>query len=187
VRRTVVGTQAFELEFEPHNCFACGTLNEHGLHMDLHFEGGRAWADLALDARFEGWVGISHGGVIATILDEVMGWALVGEGTWGVTARMTVTYRRPIQIGMAIRGEGWVVRSRRRVVETAGRIVDRDGAELATSEATYVAVDAARRAELTARYGIRLRAIQQAGSATPERVDQPGPRPTSPSATGGRR
>ena len=183
----MVGTRAFEFEFEPHNCFACGTLNEQGLHMDLHFEEGRAWADLVLDSRFEGWVGISHGGVIATVLDEVMGWALVGEGTWGVTARMTVTYRRPIPIGMAIRGEGWVVRSRRRVVETAGRIVDRDGNELATGEATYVAVDAARRAELTARYGIRIRAIQEAGSATPERVDPLVPRPTSASAAEARR
>jgi uncharacterized protein (TIGR00369 family) len=166
-----VGAGAFEIDFDPHNCFACGTLNEHGLHMDLHFEAGRAWADLVLDARFEGWFGISHGGVVATVLDEVMGWALVGEGTWGVTARMTVTYRRPIPIGLAIRGEGWVVRARRRVVETGGRIVDGDGNELATAEGTYVAVDAARRAELTARYGIRMRAVQEAGGATPDRVD----------------
>jgi uncharacterized protein (TIGR00369 family) len=167
----VIETPTFDFEFEPHNCFACGTLNEHGLHMDLHFEQGRAWADLVLDSRFEGWMGISHGGIIATVLDEVMGWALVGEETWGVTARMTVTYRRPIPIGMAIRGEGWVVRSRRRVIDAAGRIVDRGGNELATAEATYVAVDAARRAELTARYGIRIRVNRQVESAMPERVD----------------
>ena len=84
---------------------------------------GRGWRP-TLDRRFEGWEGVIHGGILCTILDEVMAWALVGEDNWGVTARMAVDFRRPIEVGMPIRAEGWITRSRRRIVDTAGHIVD---------------------------------------------------------------
>jgi acyl-coenzyme A thioesterase PaaI-like protein len=149
---TVGGTR---FQFEPHNCFACGTLNEHGLHLELHMEPGRSWTELSLDPRFEGWDGIAHGGIVCTILDEVMAWALVAEDSWGVTARLSVAFRKPVIIGQPIRAEGWVARSRGRLSETAARIVDADGVVLATAEATYAAAGAERRRELQARYGFR--------------------------------
>ena len=67
---------------------------------------------------------MTHGGIIATILDEVMAWALVAEDNWGVTARMTLDFKRPVAVGTKVRAEGWIVRSRRRLIETAGQIVD---------------------------------------------------------------
>ena len=75
-------------EFAPHHCFACGTLNTHGLQLDLHIEEGRSWTELRLDERFQGWEAIAHGGIVCTILDEVMAWSLVGADNWGVTARL---------------------------------------------------------------------------------------------------
>ena len=149
---TVGGTR---FEFEPHNCFACGTLNSHGLGLELHMEPGRSWTQLTLDRRFEGWEGIAHGGIVCTILDEVMAWALVADDNWGVTARMKVAFRKPVTIGHPIRAEGWVARSRGRLSETAARIVDADGLELASAEGTYVAAGPERRRELQARYGFR--------------------------------
>ena len=142
-------------DFEPHNCFACGSLNEHGLGLQLHLAHERAWADFTLEPRFEGWAGIAHGGIIAVVLDEVMAWALVAREAWGVTARMTIDFKRPVPIGSTVRGEGWVVRARRRLFDTAGQIVDVDGIVLATAEAVYVAVDEPRKRELQARYGYR--------------------------------
>lgn len=163
------GTAAFD--FEPHNCFACGELNEHGLRLQLHLEPGRSWTEFALDQRFEGWVGIAHGGIIATILDEVMAWSLVASDNWGVTARMTVTFKRPARVTTMIRGEGWIVRARRRLFETAGRVIDVEGNVLASAEATYLAVDEGRKLELQARYGYRVRAARGLpGDATPESV-----------------
>ena len=145
------------IEDAPHHCFACGSLNEHGIHLDLHVDGDRCWTDLALADRFQGWDGIAHGGIICTILDEVMAWSLAATDNWGLTARMSVDFKRPIRLGVAIRGEGWVTTVRRRLVETAARIVDvASGEILATATATYVAADAARKAELQARYQFRL-------------------------------
>jgi acyl-coenzyme A thioesterase PaaI-like protein len=153
-RVVTIGTTTFE--FAPHNCFACGTLNEHGLQLELHMEPGRSWTDLVLDRRFEGWDGIAHGGILCTILDEVMAWALVAEDNWGVTARMNVAFRKPVQVGRPIRGEGWVAQSRGRLADTAARIVDREtGVVLATAEGTYVAAGPDRKRKLQARYGFR--------------------------------
>ena len=36
---------------EPHNCFACGSLNVHGLHLELHAGGDRCWTELVLDRK----------------------------------------------------------------------------------------------------------------------------------------
>ncbi len=142
--------------FEPHNCFACGTLNAHGLHLELHVDGERCWTDLAIPSRFQGWDEIAHGGIVATILDEVMAWSLVDHDNWGLTARMTVDFKRPVPLERPVHAEGWVTEVRRRLITTAGRIVDEaTGEVLATAEATYVAAPEDRKRELKRRYGYR--------------------------------
>ena len=142
--------------FEPHNCFACGTLNAHGLHLELHVDGERCWTDLAIPSRFQGWDEIAHGGILATILDEVMAWSLVDHDNWGLTARMTVDFKRPVPLERPVHAEGWVTEVRRRLITTAGRIVDQATGELlATAEATYVAAPEDRKRELKERYGYR--------------------------------
>ena len=142
--------------FEPHNCFACGTLNTGGLHLDLHVDGERCWTDLEIPERFQGWDEIAHGGIVATILDEVMAWSLVDADNWGLTARLTVAFKRPVPLGRPIHVEGWITESRRRVITTAGRMVAGGSGEvLATAEALYVAATDDRKRELKERYGYR--------------------------------
>jgi len=142
---------------DPHHCFACGELNEHGLQLVLHTDEGRCWTELSLDRRFQGWDGIAHGGIVATILDEVMAWALIDRDAWGVTARMDIAFRGPVRLETPIRGEGWVLEARRRLLTTEGRIVDIEtGAVLATAAATYVAAAAEQREVLRARYRFRV-------------------------------
>jgi len=140
--------------FEPHNCFACGTLNTGGLHLDLHVDGERCWTDLEIPERFQGWDEIAHGGIVATILDEVMAWSLVDADSWGLTARLSVAFKRPVPLGRPIHVEGWITESRRRVITTAGRMVAGGSGEvLATAEALYVAATDDRKRELKERYG----------------------------------
>jgi acyl-coenzyme A thioesterase PaaI-like protein len=143
------------LDVTPHHCFACGSLNLHGLGLVLHIESGRSWTETTLGATFEGWEGIAHGGILATILDEVMAWSLAASDNWGVTASMRVRFRRPVPIDRTIRAEGWITEGRRRVSATAAVIRDvATGEELATAEGTYVAADETRKAQLRARYGL---------------------------------
>ena len=156
------------IEVAPHNCFACGTLNVQGLHLELHAGDDRCWVELSLPDRFEGWEGIAHGGIVCTLLDEVMAWALIDHDQWGVTARMNVEFKRPVPIGRPIRAEGRVVSARRRLVEAEGVVVDAaDGTELARGSATFVGAPGGRKDELKARYGFRV--IDE--EATPGQVD----------------
>ena len=53
---------ALRFEIEPHNCFACGELNEHGLQLRMHLADRGSWTELTLPRQFEGWDGIAHGG-----------------------------------------------------------------------------------------------------------------------------
>ena len=139
--------------FEPHRCFACGELNERGLRLALHADATGCWTELTLDPVFQGWDGIAHGGIVCTILDEVMAWSVIGRDTWGVTARMSVDFKRPVPVGRRLRAEGTVTSSNRRFLRTSGRLTDAGTDELfATSEGTYVAAPAERLAELKARY-----------------------------------
>ena len=159
------------VEISPHHCFACGTLNAHGLHLDLHVERGRSWVELTFEERFQGWDGIAHGGIIATILDEVMAWALVGGDDWGVTARLSIDFKRPVNVGQTIRGEGWITRSRRRIVDTEAHIVDAvTGDIFATATGVYMAAGEGRKRELRSRYGWRM--LDE--TETPDTVDVPG-------------
>ena len=154
--KPTIASGEFRFEFAEHNCFACGTLNTHGLGLVLHLEHERSWTQITLDRRFEGWEGVAHGGIVSTVLDEVMAWSLVASDNWGVTARLSVDFRRPVPIETAIRANGWVTRARRRVVDTAARLIDETtGVELATATGVYVAADAARKRELQERYGFR--------------------------------
>jgi uncharacterized protein (TIGR00369 family) len=166
---TRIGGQAFR--FEPHRCFACGELNEHGLRLVLHTDETGCRTELTLDVRFQGWEGVAHGGILCTILDEVMAWAVIGRDVWGVTARMTVDFRRPVPVGRPLRAEGTVTLLSRRLIRTEGRILDAEtGNLLATSEGAYVAAPPERLAELKARY--RLRPADDRVLAVPS--DSPG-------------
>jgi acyl-coenzyme A thioesterase PaaI-like protein len=164
-RASIASATADRFELAPHNCFACGTLNTTGLGLRVHVEPGRSWAEFQLDRRFEGWEGMAHGGIIATILDEVMAWALVGADNWGVTARISVQFKAPVPLDVPLRAEGWTTRVRRRIVDTESRIVEAaTGTDLATATGVYLAADAARKRELEARYGLRRLALTSDGS-----------------------
>jgi acyl-coenzyme A thioesterase PaaI-like protein len=154
--RPAIETPDGRFEFAAHNCFGCGTLNAGGLGLALHVEPGRAWSEIAVERRFEGWDGVIHGGILCSILDEVMAWALVGDDDWGVTARISVAFRKPVPVGLPIRAEGWITRARRRIVDTEGHIVDvATGTRLATATGVYLAADTTRKADLRERYAYR--------------------------------
>ena len=176
VRDVLIGGQRIELA--PHNCFACGTLNTHGLQLELHAADDRCWVELELPERFQGWEGMAHGGIVCTILDEVMAWAVVDHDMWGVTARMNVEFKKPVPLGRLIRGEGRVTSVRRRLIEAEGVILDpADGSVLARSTAPFVGAPEAKKAELKARYGFSMAgdtgpvARVTPVTATPDTVD----------------
>lgn len=71
----------------------------------------------------EGWRGVVHGGILTTILDETMAYALFLEGYEGLTARMDLRYRSSVQQGDRLRVEARIVGRRSRVIDVHGVIL----------------------------------------------------------------
>src|SRR5437879_8205631 len=109
------------IDFE-HWCFACGRLNEAGLHLDFDVSRDRAETRFTPRRRHEGYDGTVHGGIVTALLDETMGWAIFHQGIWGVTAKITVAFRQPVPIGEDLRVIGEIARDRGRLIETRGTV-----------------------------------------------------------------
>ena len=126
-----------------HNCFGCGRRNDAGLHLSFTDDpdGNGVRATFIPAAHVEGYTGMVHGGIITTVLDEVMAWSLYRHGIWAVTGSLTTRYRAPIRIGQPTLATGTIVRDRGRAVELRGEIRDQDGGRvLADANATFVRV-----------------------------------------------
>ena len=137
---------------DDHACFGCGRLNPYGLHLDFVADGEGVRADFVPGRLREGWIGVLHGGLTATLLDEALSWALFRHDIWAVTARLTIAYRRPIPVGAPLTVHGWSVRDRGRVIEAAGELRDAAGTVLAEATGTFVRVRPAVQAEMERRY-----------------------------------
>ncbi|MBS4032395.1 MAG: PaaI family thioesterase [Clostridiales bacterium] len=84
-------------------CFACGVANPHGLKLEFEWDGEEYFCDFYTDERYQGYTGVMHGGITATILDEVMAKHLNTRGMGVVTAGMELRYKKPVPTGVTVR------------------------------------------------------------------------------------
>lgn len=83
-----------------HSCFVCGESNPHGLKMRFHAEGRVVTAKFRPCAEHVGFKGVVHGGLTATVLDEIMVWAcVVATRKFAFCAELKVRYLRPLAPG----------------------------------------------------------------------------------------
>ena len=130
-----------EVTFDGH-CFGCGPLNEEGLRLKFVPGPSGSVAEFEVPERFQSWAGMVHGGVVALMLDEAVGWAAWHAGHPGVTGRLQVSYRRPLKLGEPVRVVGKVERIRRTLVYASAEIYNRhDGSRIADATATLVMTD----------------------------------------------
>ncbi len=118
-------------------CFACGEDNARGLHMHFSTEDERAVATFSIPDYMQGFPGHAHGGVVATMLDEAMGWAVYGQGIWAMTAKFTVRFRDSIPRDEELAVAGWVTRDRGRFLELRAELRTSDGALLAEADGLF--------------------------------------------------
>jgi len=136
-----------------HWCFACGRLNPSGMQLDFNVSSNSATARYIGLQRHQGYDGTLHGGVVTALLDETMGWAIFHQGIWGVTAKLEVTFKRPVPVGEEIVVSGHLVNDRGRTIETKGTVTrSSDGTVLAEATALFMRMPDDQRAELEKRY-----------------------------------
>jgi len=133
-------------------CFGCGDLNPKGLKLTFRLEDGVAVAEFDPDPGHQGYPGLMHGGLVATILDEAMGWAIYGRGIWAMTARMQVRFRRSVPLDRRLWVSARVTNQRHRLVQARAELHDEDGALLAESEGAFLRVTPEKGRELEELY-----------------------------------
>ena len=127
-----------EVRFDGH-CFGCGPLNPEGFRLVFVPGPSGSSVEFAVPDRYQSWAGMAHGGIVALLLDEAVGWAAWHAGHPGVTGRLQVSYRRPLKLGEPIRVVGQVDRMRRSLVYASAFIENRDdGSRVADALATLM-------------------------------------------------
>jgi uncharacterized protein (TIGR00369 family) len=120
-------------------CFGCGAQNPEGLQMAFQPGAGESVAEFEVPARYQSWAGVVHGGLVALMLDEAVGWAAWHAGHPGVTGKLEVRYRQPLKIGERVRVSGRVEQIRRTLIYARARITRlADGATVAEASATLM-------------------------------------------------
>ncbi len=116
-------------------CFGCGQDNPIGLKLRFHYDKDRAEAEFTPEELHQGWPGIVHGGIIFTLLDEAMGYALYPQQVNCVTAKAEARFRRPAMIGETLVVSSEVTRKTKRLVEVKASIALKDGTIVAEGTA----------------------------------------------------
>ena len=126
---------------DDHYCFGCGRLNPFGLKLTFFRSAESVLSPFTPEQRHEGYTGVVHGGIVTTVLDEVMAWALYAQEIWAVTGDLKVRFRQPVTVGISTIAAAKIVSLRSRTVEVAGSLVE-VGSErlLADATGTFVRV-----------------------------------------------
>lgn len=120
-------------------CFVCGEENEAGLQTRFYVEGDVVKAPLSARTHHCGYENTIHGGVVAALLDECMGWAAArAVDRMCYTGELTVRYLRPSPADRALTACAEVVKAGRRMVRARGWIEDNEGAEYARAEGRFI-------------------------------------------------
>ncbi len=122
-----------------HNCFGCGPTNPSGLHMTFYTDGKSLFSDIVIPDHMGGWKNFAHGGVISTILDEVMGWAAIYLlKRLVLTKSMAVDFLKPVYLGKPFRAEARLsARESEREAVMEGFLCSPDGMVYAKSRGIF--------------------------------------------------
>lgn len=125
------------------NCFACGLENPVGLKLEFFADGkGGVFGDYSIPRHFEGYPGVAHGGIVTTILDEILSRAFLIEdhNRLMYTAKITARFRRHVPVDRPLHLTGQALKDRGRTGEAAAQIRNSDGDVLAEAEALLVSL-----------------------------------------------
>ena len=131
------------MEKQPNSrmCFVCGLDNPIGLKLKFYTDGeGRCVAHFRPKPEHQGFPGQLHGGLISTLLDEVMGRVLVTEDVWAMTGRLEIKFRKPVPLDQELTIVGELTRNRSRAYEARGEIQLPDGTTVIEGSGMYIRI-----------------------------------------------
>jgi len=129
-------------KLQGHHCFACGTANPIGLNLEFYCLGDVVCSEITLEKVHEGWDNMAHGGIVSTLLDELMSWAIMySKRIFLVTRKMDVKYIKPVLIGVPLTVTGRLMDdSEPPKIKARGEIRDNERRLLVRSNSEFVAI-----------------------------------------------
>lgn len=125
-----------------HSCFVCGESNPLGLQLRFHTDGAIVRTEFVPRPEHVGFKNTVHGGIIATLLDEIMVWACaVRTKQFSYCAELNVRFQRPLRPGQPAMAAAELVSNRRqRLFEAKAELRDQTGRLLATATGKYLPI-----------------------------------------------
>lgn len=123
------------------NCFVCGQKNPIGLHISFIFQNGVCRGEFTPDENHVGFDGVTHGGIIFSVLDDVMANWLFLQKAHGLTAKCAIRYRTPLPVGQMIVVECRLKMHRGRLVQLASRALGDGDTLIAEADASFMVDD----------------------------------------------
>ncbi len=121
-------------------CFVCGLENPVGLQIEFYETGpGVVQSEVNFSDHYQGYPGMTHGGIIASVLDEIGGRSLMENPRHlMVTAQLNVRYRKPVPTETLLVAKGWAGKRKGRISKAHSEIQSLDGEVLAEAELVLV-------------------------------------------------
>ena len=107
-------------------CFVCGPHNPIGLRLRFKLDGDLCRGEFTPSAEHCGYDGITHGGILFSVLDDVMANWLFLQGNRAYTAKCEVRFRHALPTNCRVLLEAWCVKQRRQVAVMSGRAIRAD-------------------------------------------------------------
>jgi len=138
-----------------HHCFVCGDQNPIGLDVTFQMNGGRVETRfIPQPGQHTGYQTIVHGGILATLLDECMGWSgFLSRPVLCLTAELNIRYRESANAGKPLLIYGELVHDRKRMIQARGAIEKEDGTVVCSAEGKYIPLSEAQQNEVIAYAG----------------------------------
>lgn len=125
------------------SCFVCGHENEAGLRLRFFRDGATVRCRCTLDDHYRGFLDRTHGGILATLVDETMGWAtVVAANRFTYTVELNVRFRLPVAVGEPLDIAAWVNRHTRRLSYAEAEIRNSTGDILVSAQGKFMVASA---------------------------------------------
>lgn len=126
-------------KLDKHYCFGCSDRNPIGLHLEFEVVGDTVQSRWSPSETYQGFHNVLHGGIIATLLDEVGAWAIqLLYKTAGVTGEMQVKYLRPVSTsGSELLIVAKILEERKRLVDISVELINHEQVVCASAKITY--------------------------------------------------
>jgi len=122
------------------DCVVSGDANPMGLDIQFFREGDEAVSHAVLGPAFEGAPNRAHGGVVAAVFDDLMGFVLTINESPAYTAELTVRYKRPTPVGEDIEFRARLVDRRGRRLKIEAEATDAAGTKIATAAGLFITI-----------------------------------------------